>query len=72
MDIPVIWWLISLLNVWSGIALVIILRLVKLMGKLRTQKRGAEVRREFLVEQWLPLVESYPWNPRTKNVLENR
>lgn len=64
MDIPVIWWLISLLSVWSGIAFVIILRLVKLMGRLRTQKRGAEVRRGFLVEQWLPLAESYPWNPK--------
>ena len=64
MELPAIWWIILALSAWSLIALYII---VKLLGKARNLKsklRGAQVRRGFLTEQWLPLVKPYPWNPQ--------
>ena len=48
-------------------ALALLAITVKLAGSytaLRSQKRSGEVRRELMTEQWLPLVDPYPWDPQ--------
>jgi hypothetical protein len=51
------------LGLWSLIALIIIMNLLRSARTLRSKLIGARVRRGFLAEQWLPLVKPYPWDP---------
>ena len=44
--------------------LVTTIKLARSYLALRTRKRSGEVRRGFMTEQWLPLVDPYPWDPQ--------
>lgn len=63
MEMHALWWIIPALVVWSFISVVIIVKLLGKARELKSKLRGAQVRRGFLTEQWLPLVNPYPWNP---------
>ena len=62
MDIPVLWWVVAGLAL--ALAVLYSVRITRNYIGLRRQKRGDDVRRGFTTEQWLPLTESYPWDPR--------
>lgn len=64
MDIPVIWWVIAGLAVALAAAVLYSVRMTKSYLRLRRRKRGDDVRRGLMTEQWLPFTESYPWDPR--------
>ena len=64
MDIPVIWWVVAGLAVALAAAVFYSVRMTKSYLRLRRQKRSDDVRRGLMTEQWLPLTESYPWDPR--------
>ena len=59
-----IWWVAAGLALALVVAVIYSVRITKSYVRLRRQKRGDDVRRGFTAEQWLPLAESYPWDPR--------
>ena len=64
MDIPVLWWVVAGLAMALLLALLYSVRITRSYFGLRRLRRGDAVRRGFTTEQWLPLTESYPWDPR--------
>ena len=64
MDIPVLWWVASGLALALVLAVLYSVRITRSYIALRRLRRGDAVRRGFTTEQWLPLAESYPWDPR--------
>ena len=64
MDIPVLWWVVAGLALALLLALLYSVRITRGYLRLRRLRRGDAVRRGFTTEQWLPLTESYPWDPR--------
>ena len=46
------------------LALLYSVRITRSYFGLRRLRRGDAVKRGFTTEQWLPLTESYPWDPR--------
>ncbi len=64
MDIPVLWWTVAGLALALALAILYSVRITRSYLRLRRQRRGDAVRRGFTTEQWLPLTESYPWDPR--------
>ena len=64
MDIPVLWWVVAGLALALLLALLYSVRITRSYFGLRRLRRGDAVRRGFTTEQWLPLTESYPWDPR--------
>ena len=69
--IPVAWQVVAGLSVALVLSLFALYKLSKAYGRLRSQKRGGEVKRGFMTEQWLPLVEPYPWDPQNFRFLGN-
>ena len=70
-DFPLVWRFVTGLSVALILSLFALYKLAKAYGRLRSQKRGGEVRRGFMTEQWLPLVEPYPWDPQNFRFLGN-
>lgn len=64
MDIPVLWWIVAGLALALAVAVLYSVRITRSYIALRRLRRGDAVRRGFTTEQWLPLAESYPWDPR--------
>ena len=64
MDIPVLWWIVAGLALALGVAILYSVRITRSYITLRRLRRGDAVRRGLTTEQWLPLAESYPWDPR--------
>ena len=64
MEIPVLWWIVAGLALALLLALLYSVRITRGYLRLRRLRRGDAVRRGFTTEQWLPLTESYPWDPR--------
>ena len=64
MDIPVLWWIVAGLALALAVAVLYSVRITRSYLRLRRLRRGDAVRRGFTTEQWLPLTESYPWDPR--------
>ena len=64
MDIPVLWWVVAGLALALLLAVLYSVRITRSYFGLRRLRRGDAVRRGFTTEQWLPLTESYPWDPR--------
>ncbi len=64
MEIPVLWWVVAGLALALLLALLYSVRITRGYLRLRRLRRGDAVRRGFTTEQWLPLTESYPWDPR--------
>ena len=63
-DISLAWQVVTGLSVALALSLLVLYKLTKAYGRLKSQKRSGEVRRGFMTEQWLPLVEPYPWDPQ--------
>jgi predicted Holliday junction resolvase-like endonuclease len=63
-DIPVLWWVVAGLALALLLAVLYSVRITRSYFGLRRLRRGDAVRRGFTTEQWLPLTESYPWDPR--------
>ena len=63
-EFPLTWYVILSLATALVLTLIALFKLTSAYGRLRSQKRGGEVRRGFMTEQWLPLVTPYPWNPQ--------
>ena len=64
MEIPVLWWVVAGLALTLLLAVIYSVRMTRSYLRLRRLRRGDAVRRGFTTEQWLPLTESYPWDPR--------
>ena len=64
MDIPVLWWVVAGLALALLLAVLYSVRITRSYFGLRRLRRGDAVRRGFTTEQWLPLTESYPWDPK--------
>ena len=64
MEIPVLWWIVAGLAFALAVAVIYSVRITRRYLALRRLRRGDAVRRGFTTEQWLPLAESYPWDPR--------
>ena len=64
MEIPVLWWVVAGLALTLLLAVIYSVRVTRSYLRLRRLRRGDAVRRGFTTEQWLPLTESYPWDPR--------
>ena len=63
-DISFAWQVVTVLSVALALSLLVLYKLTKAYGRLKSEKRSGEVRRGFMTEQWLPLVEPYPWDPQ--------
>ena len=64
LEIPVLWWIVAGLALSLAVAVIYSVRMTRSYLRLRRLRRGDAVRRGFTTEQWLPLTESYPWDPR--------
>ena len=64
LEIPVLWWIVAGLALALAVAILYSVRITRSYLALRRLRRGDAVRRGFTTEQWLPLTESYPWDPR--------
>ena len=64
MEVPVLWWIVAGLALALAVAVLYSVRITRSYLALRRLRRGDAVRRGFTTEQWLPLTESYPWDPR--------
>ena len=62
MEISIIWWVVAGLSVALALALVATLQLYKRLKQELFRKRSQSSRYGKLTEQFLPLVESYPWD----------
>lgn len=64
MELPVTSLIIAGLGTATLALLVTTVKLARSYSALRSQKRSGEVRRGLMTEQWLPLVDPYPWDPQ--------
>ena len=63
MDIAIIWWVAAGLSVALALALIAALQLYKRLKQEQFHKRSLSSRYGNLTEQFLPLVDSFPWDP---------
>ena len=63
MDIPIIWWTVAGLSVALALTLVAVLRLSRRLKLEVFRKRSQSSKYGKLTEQFLPLVDSFPWDP---------
>ena len=64
MEIPVIWWVLLGLVLALLLASFCVARLLQKVISLNHTLRSERVKKGQMVEQFLPLVESYPWDPQ--------
>ena len=63
MDIPIIWWVVAGLSIALALALAAALKLYKRLKQEVFLKRSQSIKYGKLTEQFLPLVDSFPWDP---------
>ena len=63
MDIPIIWWVVVGLSVALALSLAGALQLYKRLKQERFRKRSLSSKYGKLTEQFLPLVDRFPWDP---------
>lgn len=63
MNIPGIWWIVAGLSVALALTVIVALQLYDRLKHERFRNRSLSTKYGKLTEQFLPLVESYPWNP---------
>ena len=63
MEISMIWWVVAGLSIALALALVAVLQLYKLWKQELFLKRSQSSKYGKLTEQFLPLVDSFPWDP---------
>ena len=63
MEIPVVWWVVAGLSGALALAMLAALQLYKRLKREEFRKRSQSSRYGKLTEQFLPLVDSFPWDP---------
>jgi len=63
MGITIIWWVVAGLSVTLALAVLAVLRLYRRLKEEVFRKRSQSSRYGKLTEQFLPLVEKFPWDP---------
>ncbi len=63
MDVPIIWWVAAGLSVALALASVAALQLYKRLKQELFRKRSLSSKYGKLTEQFLPLADSFPWDP---------
>ena len=63
MDIPIIWWVAAGLSIALALASVAALQLYRRLKLEVFRKRSQSSKYGKLTEQFLPLVDSFPWEP---------
>ena len=63
MDIPIIWWVVVGLSVALALSLAAAIQLYKRLKQERFRKRSLSSKYGKLTEQFLPLVDRFPWDP---------
>ena len=63
MDSSIVWWVVVVLSATLGLSLLVTVRLYKSLKELRFRKRSQSSKYGNLTEQFLPLADSFPWNP---------
>ena len=63
MDIPIIWWVLAGLSVALALTLVATLQLSKRLKQELFRQKSLSSKYGKLTEQFLPLVDSFPWDP---------
>ena len=71
MDIGYTFWILSILFLLLITSLFIISRLYKNLSKERFRNRSQSTKYGQLTEQFMPLLNSYPWNPSGFKFLGN-
>ena len=71
MDIGYTFWILSILFLLLITSLFIISRLYKNLSKERFRNRSQSTKYGQLTEQFMPLLDSYPWNPSGFKFLGN-
>lgn len=62
--IDLIWWFFIAISIVCIVAIFYLVQISRRYSKLLLSKRSDDVKRGFVTEQWLPLFETYPWNPQ--------
>ena len=63
MDIPIIWWVVVGLSVALALSLAGAMQLYRRLKEERFRKRSLSSKYGKLTEQFLPLVDRFPWDP---------
>ena len=63
-EVPLNWQIVAGLSLALALCLLVLNYQWKANRKLKKDRRGGEVKRGFMTEQWLPLVKPYPWDPQ--------
>ena len=63
MDVPIVWWVVVSLSAALALSLFVAVQLYKSLKELRFRKRSQSSKYGKLTEQFLPLVDSFPWDP---------
>ena len=71
MDFENTWWIVLILFLLLIISLSINSRLYKKLSKEKFRNRSQSTRYGQLTEQFMPLLDSYPWNPSGFKFLGN-
>ena len=63
MDIPIVWWVVVGLSAALALSLVVAIQLYKRLKEVSFRKRSQSSKYGNLTEQFLPLADSFPWDP---------
>ena len=63
-EVPLSWQIVAGLSLALALCVLVLNYQWKANRKLKKDKRSGEVKRGFMTEQWLPLVDPYPWDPQ--------
>ena len=62
--IDLVWWFLIAISIICIVAIFYSIQISRRYSNLLLSKRSDDVKRGFVTEQWLPLFESYPWDPQ--------
>ena len=63
MNIPGIWWIVVILSASALVLAILSIQLYEQLKKEKFRHKSLSTRYGQITEQFLPLVETYPWNP---------
>ena len=63
MEIPIVWWVVVGLSAALVLSIVVAIQLSKRLKEVRFRKRSQSSKYGNLTEQFLPLADSFPWDP---------
>mgnify|MGYP001177429400 FL=1 len=63
MDIPIIWWVLVILSSVLALSLIVSIYLYKNLKAVQFSKRSQSSKYGNITEQFLPILDSFPWDP---------